>query len=356
MREKILVFLVIALLIFPVVSAAGEDLFGGMGQNIVDTIINIVNYEIAFPAATIYGYKSEDVKAPLWLFVFMFMIIFSILWLASAQVPLFKDQENQGPRKAFAIAFSFLIILGTPATKWMYTLIKTLTSLAFIAMIVLGVYTIWVIFKGGWAANKKTAAAATSSLAESAREIAEAKRVNEQTNEYKKKTEHAIRHGLNQQVASIRSLRTDLVKLASKFNGYSASAATKANAEIDKLLTKISDDAGKIISYMTENDRMMTGMTQNIYSADGNTGLGGTKATTKDDAFGKKGRLVTEAMKDGDTQTNDLGRIIGGIADRVRKGIGPNIGELKTMTTQAINITQRLERDLVLESQMIEKI
>jgi hypothetical protein len=339
------------------VSAAGEDLLGGMGQQIIDTVMNIANYEVTFPASSVYGMDPVSAKAPLWNYVFVFMIIFSILWLASAQVPLFKDQENQGPRKAFAIAFSFLTMLGTPAVSWVKKLISTFTNLAMIAILVLGVYTIWVIFKGGWAANRKTGATATSSMAEATREVAEAKRVNAQTAEYKKKTEHAIRHGMTQQVTAIKSLRGDLTTLLGKFNGYPGRAgAVSTDNSINKLLGKISSDAGKILTYMTENDRMMTGMTKRLYDESGTTGLGSSRATTAADIYGPVGRRVTEVMKNGDTQTNDLGRIISGMAERVRAGIPANVNELRDMTAQAINITQRMERDIVLESQMIEKI
>lgn len=354
MDKKFLTFILILVLI-PFVNAA-EDILGGVGQDILSTAVNIVNYPITFPAAKLYGYESQSISAPLWAFVFVFMILFSLFWLASGQIPLFKNDENKGPRKAFVIAFSFLLMLGTPITKYIFNMTKVFGSFIYIAMLIVGVYTIWVISKGGWAENRMESVKSSQKLANAAQGFAEAERQLKQTKEYAHKTALAAKKGLKNQVSAIRSLKSDLENVLTQLRRLQRGSNTTVigNQRTNKILKdldRVRIDLGKIITFKTENDRLLTGMTNLNYNEMENPpNLG-----VRDDDIINIRRHV-------DTQTNDLGRMIGGIADIIRTQgiitIGPNanIQHIIDVTLNAINVLERMERDIVLEEQMIEKI
>ncbi|GIU69711.1 MAG: hypothetical protein KatS3mg002_0947 [Candidatus Woesearchaeota archaeon] len=352
--KKTLITILLLFILLPNFVAA-EDLLGGLGQDILSTVINIINYPVTFPAASIYGYESGAGTAPLWAYVFVFMLLFSVLWLASGQIPLFKDDENKGPRKAFVIAFSALVMLATPLVPLLFKVLRLFTSLAIIAAIVLGVYTIWVIFKGGWASNKLYSAKSSEQLAKASQGFADAERQLKQTEEYEHKTAQAAAKGLKNQIKTIRSLRSDLESILKDLRQIQRGNATtilgnNRTRKILKDLDRVRIDLGKLLSFQTENDRIMTGMSNINYNEHHRPG----GLVSRTDTHVNIRRTV-------DTETNDLGRIIGGIGDAIRtQGIttGPNgnIHHLIDLTLNAINILNRMERDVVLEEQMIEKI
>lgn len=352
--KKKFITIILMLMLIPFVNAA-EDILGGVGQDILSTAVNIVNYPITFPAAKLYGYESQSISAPLWAFVFVFMILFSLFWLASGQIPLFKNEENSGPRKAFVIAFSFLLMLGTPITKHIFNMTKIFGAFIYIAMLIVGVYTIWVLSKGSWAANRIESAKASQNLANAAQSFADAERQIKQTKEYKHKTALAAKKGLKNQISAIRSLRSDLENVLTQLRRFQRGSGTtilgnQRTNKIIKDLDRVRSDLGKLITFTTENDKLLTGMTNLNYNEMRNPPNLGVR---NDETINIRRHI--------DTQTNDLGRMIGGIADIIRtQGIilGPNgnIQHLIDVTLNAINILERMERDIVLEEQMVEKI
>jgi len=344
MRDKILVLLLLAVILIPAVHAA--DMFGGLGTDMIDSVMKIVSYEVTFPAASIYGQTYAATKAPLWAFAFIFMLIFAILWNAVGQIPLFKNNENTGSKKAFTIAFTALIVLGTPAAPMVYSMIGAFTFFAFILLVVLGFYTIWTIFRGGWASNKTDNARSAQSMATAVQASAEARRDRAQTLNYDRKTLHAFMHGLNQQVTAIRIVRHDLEDVLGRLQGISFPVPTAVSQRIDQTMGRISIDMGKIITYTTANDRMTAAMSKANYTQTNGENLAGLDATG-----------AAEIKKDTDTETNDFGRTITDIAQVVRTGINQNnIHNLIAWTISAINITQRMERDISAQEQMINKI
>ena len=359
------IFLILGLLLFgsiatsSVSAAVTNGILNGMEGQIWDTVRNIMLLPV--PALGIAKGEAYPQGLPLFGLLLAFTILFSLLWLASGQVPLFKADGNKGARKMFIIAMSLLVIFATPFVSMLLTLVNTFQSLAMIAMLVLGVYTIWTIFRGGWSANKVTnsessmkSAQADKTLADAGMIVKEADRVERQAEAYEHKTAMAANNGLHQQATAINSLKTDLTNLLGQFSRarglVAGGAALGASQErsIINLMNKISRDAGQIASFKTNSDRLLAGMNTKRQKEGGVGSIGASEAKTN---------LTMIRSKD-DTETNDLGRTIIGIAESVRTtGIKrSNIGNLISWTTTAVSLVNQMSRDIVLEEQMIEKI
>lgn len=349
------VFAVLMLLVIPSFVSAG------LGQDVADRIMDVLNYEIPAPAYVVDqegGYSG----LPFWVVILTFMLIFSIIWLGALTLPIFKDQPSQGPRKAFVIALSLLTIFTTPAVKWILKAIKFFTALTIIALVLAGIYTIYVLTRSSIAKNRKTDAESSRVIADAKRMNAESNRMNEQTKEYKRKTDHAVRHGMTQQLHMIRDMEdqiknvvNSLHRMHPRLNNPNATVHAGESHRIMRHLNKIAVDLGKLLSYKSANDRILSGMSTRNYIADNAGTL--TDINPGAAANDYAGRRVSISQNI-DTQTNDLGHAVNGLISLVKyDGIrGSNIGKLTDLALNALNIIQRMKRDIVLEEQMIEKI
>ncbi|GIU69713.1 MAG: hypothetical protein KatS3mg002_0949 [Candidatus Woesearchaeota archaeon] len=331
-----------------------------VSANIGDRIIDILNYEIPAPAYVVDkegGYSG----LPFWVVILTFTLLFSIIWLASMQVPLFKPKENQGARKAFVIALAILTIFTTPVVKWILKLIKLFTVLTIIALLIAGVYTIYVLTRSNIAKNRKTNAESSENIAEARTIEASANRQNEQTNKYNRKTKQAVKKSLRHQLSTLNKIEEDMNSVLSSLNRLAPTLNNRhmaSNSETNRIIKKLNDvslELGKIISYKTNNDRLLSGMnTRNYIEEPNNTLVNVHEGTGPGDYRGRRIRVLQNI----DTQTNDLGSALNGLltiirSDRIRH---ENISKLIDITLNALNIIQRMKRDIVLEEQMIEKI
>ena len=102
------------------------------------------------------------------------------------------------------------------------------------------------------------------------------------------------------------------------------------------------------MTFASNNDRIMSVMSKADYKEVTPANLTGRDATTG----------AAEINAGTDKQTSDLGHSISAIADIISKGIqnADDMNHAISWTESSINITNRMERDIVLEQQMIEKI
>lgn len=363
MNKKLFTIFALVVLFIPVfVSAApGSGILGGTESEILKTVVTILNYEIPIAGATLYGgYTIANSKAPLWLLFAVFAIVYSIIWLASGFIKLFKDDANRNPRIFFSIAISLIVIFATPVVLQIVSLIQTFTALSVIALLVLGVFIIWALFKSGWASGSAMNAESSRSLAQAAEMSAQAARQKAQAGEFERKTRLAKRNGVKKQRSLISNLRKDLTTVLSDLqsinrgNTYSSLGRSREQRVLNDL-SRISRDLGGIISFNTQNDRAMSGMSGTYYSE--RNGAGNLPRT-------QGGKEVLNAEANLATETNDIGRIISGISQEIKtngisRTVPPpngNIAKLLTMTENAVNVATRMERDIVLEEQMIDKL
>ena len=167
------------LLIFLLVIVFSTQVFaqqGGMGitdgaGGIIVSIFDLISIQITIPNLV---FAAEPV--PLWVLILGFIIAFSVIHLAAGRIPLFKEAPSKGPHKLFSIAVSLMVIFSTPFLKGLLGLVGTFTSLGMIAILVLGIYMIWTLFKGGWSEQ-------TKSLAQSGKVSAEAKEIDREARE-----------------------------------------------------------------------------------------------------------------------------------------------------------------------------
>ncbi|MGV8162504.1 MAG: hypothetical protein ACP5N2_04205 [Candidatus Nanoarchaeia archaeon] len=350
-----------------------DGILGGTEKGILNTAVNILNYQIPVSGGVWWSYDYKEAagagtakglakavtvqgdtpRVALWLLAAVFTLIFTVIWVASSFVPLFKNDEHKGPRKWFCIAITLLTMFTTPVALMIINLVGMFTTLAYIAFLVLGVYTIWTLTRSGWAGNATENAASTKSLADARTVSAEAARQNEKTAEYRKKTKEAARTGVKDQKRAIQQLRKDLDDILKRFVGvrHSGGISRSDESRIVQDLGKISTDLGKILTFKTNNDRILSTMNATDYKETaGRTGL--AKLSSPDN------KAIIK--RDLDTQTNDLGHTISNISALIQvapAGITTaKIDRLINFTTVAVNIATRMERDLVLEEQMIEKI
>jgi hypothetical protein len=335
-----------------------------LGDSIQNTIMNILNYEIPAPAYVVEGYGSGYTSysgLPFWVVILTFMLLFSIIWLASMQVPLFKTQENQGPRKAFVVALSLMTIFATPVVMWILRVIKAFTALTIIAICIAGIYTIYVLTRSSIAKNRKTDAESSKVMADAGTVAAAAKRQNAQTKNYNEKTAHATRYGLKHQLAMIRNMEEQINHVVRSLHHTTprlrnnAAVSPSESNRIIRHLNNISIDLGKLLTYKSNNDRILSGMSTRNYMEDNPGSLIGIHpGAGPEDYAGRRVQIAQNV----DTQTNDLGSALNGMISLIRyDGIrDSNVNKLSEMALNALNIIQRMKRDIVLEQQMIEKI
>jgi hypothetical protein len=342
MKKSILIIFLIALLLIPTSVLAVEtksvDLLGGVQNSILDTAIGILNYNVNLERIKVVS-LGGDFKGgvPLWIFFGTFTLIFTILWVASGQVPMFKNDENKGARKGFVIALSLMMLLMSNVAEIVATLISSVATIGVLLFAVLGGYTIWSVFRGGWAANRLNDANTSKTLAQARKDSLEAVKTDKQTEEDEKRIKHAVDYGLDNQKTAITSLNKDLQTLLSEFNRHTSGPA---NRTIRDSLTKISNDLGKIMKFSTESNSFMTDVQQH------RTGKSNTQ-----------GKLVFTTRKDFDTLSNDLGKRISLISSIVaHEQIDSNKPKLITNTQAAIKITAQMENDLAREEQLIHQI
>jgi hypothetical protein len=136
-------------------------------MSVMEVFWNIFSYPVSINVAPAYSKAyAANHTVPFWLVVATFAVLFSIVWLASAYIVLFKDPKNKGPRSMFAIAISFIALFGTPLAIWLMWVVYTFTTLSIIALIVLGTYIIWTLTKSVWAENAKTNSESSKTLAD----------------------------------------------------------------------------------------------------------------------------------------------------------------------------------------------
>jgi hypothetical protein len=332
--------------------------------SISDTVYRIVNWEIPAPQYILSdGYQG----IPLWAFVLVFMMLFSVLWLASGQVPLFKAKENLNSRKMFVIAIALLTIFTTRVVFWIIWLVKAFTILTLIAITIAGAYTIYVLTHSSIAENRKTDAESSKKMANAKQVSAEADRISAQAKEYNEKTKHASKHGLKQQLGLMKRIQNDMGNIVStlqtvrrRLTNPTDKLGRPAVNRLVRYLDDIAVELGHLISYQTNNDRILTGMSTANYT-ENNTGsltnintLPNDPSAPTPDAIRRRIDIHGKAL----SQTNDLGHAIHGLRSLiVTDGIsGNNINKLLEVALNAQNIFNRMQRDIVLESQMIEKI
>jgi hypothetical protein len=329
-------------------------------NNILDSIFGVINYPVAINVAPMYSkaYAANN-TVPFWLLVASFAILFSVVWIASSYINIFKDKKNKGPRAMFAIAVSFISLFGTPLAIWIMKVVYTFTLLTIIAVLILGTYIIWTLTRSGWAESAKTNAESTKTLADAKTKNAESERQNAQTKEYREKTKLAARNGLKSQLSEIRRIKSGLKNLISDFYNVKKKKHYPVNnntmmrfAKQVSSLNTYFENLGKLISFTVPNDRIMSLMSNVSYDTTNTTGLSrinpiaGTQTGT------------ASLAADVETQTNDFGHSLSAIKDTIQNGITNEltINNLINWTESAVNIATRMERDIVLEKQMIEKL
>ena len=128
---------------------SAQDMFSGLGGGILQPIIDFISEPLRIP-----NLAFDAPYVPFWVLILGFMIAFSVIHLASAKIPLFKNGPK-GPHKMFSIAVSFMVIFSTPFLASLLILVSTFTSIGMIAVFVLGIYTIWALLRGGWSEQSK---------------------------------------------------------------------------------------------------------------------------------------------------------------------------------------------------------
>jgi hypothetical protein len=324
-----------------------------MKMSVIDVLQNILNYPVTINAAPMYSktYAANN-TVPFWLLVATFCILFAVVWIASSYITLFKDAKNKGARSMFAIAVSFIALFGTPLAIWILKVVYTFTLLSIIAVLILGAYIIWTLTKSGWAESAKTNAESGQTLADAKKKNGEIARQNDQTNAYNKATKFAAARGIHAQLSEIKVLKQKLKRLLSDFYRIKKKNHFPVNTnDLNRLARDVSivkTDYGKVESFKTNNDRIMSVMSNRDYDTTNDTGL--PRRTPPANTASLRAEI--------ESQTADLGHSISAISDAVQTGI-PTVVVMNNVinwTESAINITNRMERDIVLEKQYIEKI
>ncbi|MFA6072562.1 MAG: hypothetical protein WC758_00415 [Candidatus Woesearchaeota archaeon] len=333
-------------------------------MGIGDILIGVLNWQITINAAPLYSQRYANSNAvPFWLLVASFAVVFSVIWLASNNIPIFKkktDVNTKGPRTMFTIALSLIALFGTPLALWIMWVVYTFSLLSIAAITILGIYVIWTLTREQWATNtkknadssklfsdaKKTKAAAKTANAES-------ERANEKTKEYKLQTKEATRKGLHFQLREIRKLQRDMGSIVDNLTRIKRrNVYPPTNTSLNRIagdLSRLRQDLGHILSYSTNNDRIMSTMSTNNYTEGNIAGLTELHATNKT-------AHIKQAIE---TETNDLGHTLSAMGETIQTTGIPDITTINRLLSWgdvAINIAKRMERDVVLEEQMIEKI
>ncbi len=321
-------------------------------MSIVDSVLNVINYQVPINVAPLYSktYAGSN-TVPFWLLVAAFAILFSIVWLASSYINLFKEEKNKGPRSIFAIAVSFIALFGTPLAIWLMKVIYTFTTLSIIALLILGVYIIWTLTKSGWAESAKTNADSSKIIADASSKNALTKKQNYDTKAYKEKTMKASSEGVHYQIREIKKTKTNMQRIlrslqdVKRKNTYPVGKNTISRLTGD--MSKVRTDLGKIIPFISENDRLLSTMSSSDYEVTAPSNLTGLTVG---------GKSIIDNLK---KETGDLGSTISSMAESLQKNGIPDAeanNRLISWAEVAINIANRMERDIVLEKQMIERM
>jgi len=135
----VLLFLSSFVLAYPYSSGGG--LFGGLETDILETLSRILSFEIRLPG---WGNVVPTQVIPLWVLIAMFAVLFSIVYpLTINVIPIFKEENAKNSAKAFAIAVSFLVILGTQFPTFFYKYVVGSTGLLIISGIIWLAYVFW---------------------------------------------------------------------------------------------------------------------------------------------------------------------------------------------------------------------
>jgi hypothetical protein len=355
MNKKIISILILIALMLPVIVSADArssgSFLGGIETNILDTVVKILNYEVRINMFNFSeGNQTGYAKAiPLWALFASFGIIYAVLWIASSKIQLF--QENRTPRIIFVLGVTLIAMFTTPVASWILGLIGGFTTIAILLMVGLAAFIGWTMIKSTWANTAVVNAEASRSLADASRVSAEVSHQSAQTDEYKKKIAKAINTDLTQQVKAIQRIKEQLKNVVSVImrekNAGHLPLTSNSKRQVENVMNRIQQDLGKISSFKTEGDRLMAGMSKKLYSEGTPGSLGGTT----------RGGLV-QIQKDADTETNDAARSIIGLSQVIVKGIIDNqsASDAVGYANSAINHLNRMEKDIVLEEQMIERM
>jgi uncharacterized coiled-coil protein SlyX len=213
----------------------------------------------------------------------------------------------------------------------------------------------------------KTFADAKAISADAARKTAEVARQNEQTHAYEHKTAQALSTGLHQQTKAIEQTRKALQAVVNDVNSIKASKTYPPTAALGSKLAAdmniIRQDLGKISSFMTQNDRLMATMSSKNYKEVKGIGSIGSTTAGSPAVMGTPGtpaipKGLVEIKKKSDSETSDLGRTLTEMSSLIIKGITSEKVANRTIELGlvGVNIMQRMEKDIVLEAQMIDKI
>jgi hypothetical protein len=275
--------LILSLFFIPKLVLAQQDgIFDGSSRIIV-SIFNLISIEITIPNIV----RENVFIGPFWLLVLGFMIGFSVIYLAAAKIPLFRDAPSKGPLKMFTIAVSLMVIFSTPFLAGLLFLVGTFTSLTMIAVLVLGIYIIWTLFKGGWSEQSKD-------LANSNKVSAEAKEVNREAREISDNAKAGIT-ALNRQ-------KRALTRLLGKSRGgfWNRKGLVDMDIEHNKNLLKQLDHFSNVLgeaSHVT-GDRQKE-MVRNALKELGNT-ISKLKSQTQTSVqrIGRIDRILNESEKE----------------------------------------------------------
>ena len=264
--KKTILFLFITLILANFAFAANTGLLGGLEGDVLTTVGNILNFQIPIHASQLYGYSSNNMFVPIWALFAVFGMLFSVLWLASGNIPLFKTAETKGPRKMFIIALSMLTMFTTPIIKWILNLITAFTGISIVLLLVLGGYTVWTIFMGGWrnnmAQNRESRGTAQTRIAAANSLLGDAQ-IKEHDNLIKEqKLQNAMNYDLNNTVIRIRDIRGRWRRVAKDLSNITTikGGVTKQKSAFTDAynnMREIINDSNKIINYETEVDTLI---------------------------------------------------------------------------------------------------
>lgn len=142
---KIWLLSLIAMIIAaPNVLAAQGSLLGNLIPQLTTTLQEFLSYGVVIPHLYPIGDVYTGTLVPIWALFAVFTLVFSIVYAASAKISIFAD--NSGARKAFSVAFSLLVMFGSPLTEMFVVIIGVqFTSLMSILLAVLFFIGLWFV-------------------------------------------------------------------------------------------------------------------------------------------------------------------------------------------------------------------
>ncbi|MBR9676653.1 hypothetical protein GOV04_00740 [Candidatus Woesearchaeota archaeon] len=153
----------------PTAMAAERAMFGSILDSVVGLLQKIFSAEIKIPHP---GYDAETVA--LWQVIAVFLLLFSIVYVVTGQVPPFKGTSHAGARKGFAVAVALLAQFGSPVTEMIADLISGMAGLGIVLTLVLAVIFAFIIFSRALGFGAKVSAKGLKDTAEGMKTTAEA--------------------------------------------------------------------------------------------------------------------------------------------------------------------------------------